>query len=146
MKYDKNLLNEYEGFTCWKEMLKTCGASLIVNNYITASYLEVIIASVIKHGPYFVVAEQVAIAHSDINLDNIKKTGVSWNILKKPCQIGDINPKAVKYLIILATTNGVEHLGFLKKFSQVFLDEAKRTEFYQIQTKEQLIIFLEKHF
>ncbi|ARU91788.1 phosphotransferase protein II, component A-like protein [Spiroplasma clarkii] len=135
MKYDKNLLNEYEGFTCWKEMLKTCGASLIVNNYITASYLEVIIASVIKHGPYFVVAEQVAIAHSDINLDNIKKTGVSWNILKKPCQIGDINPKAVKYLIILATTNGVEHLGFLKNSRKFFWMKLKEQSFIKSKPK-----------
>jgi PTS system ascorbate-specific IIA component len=141
-----NWSQEFKKFNNWEEAIHQCGELLINEKYIEPEYLDAIIASTNKFGPYYVVADYVAIAHAEVDEKIIHHTGYVWNYIHEPVQFSPDGGKPVKHLIVLCSRNAEEHQSFLVKFAQCFMDETKKKLFYEIQSKEQLDEFLNKNF
>jgi mannitol/fructose-specific phosphotransferase system IIA component (Ntr-type) len=140
---DLQLNKQFSSFKTWQECIYQAGQTLVEQNFIDSKYLDSIIESTIKYGPYYVLADQFAIAHSESNEKIIHQTSFSWNLIDKPV---DFEDKKVKYLIILAAKTPDEHQQFLKEIAKIFMSSELKREFYKINDLTSLNDFVKKNF
>lgn len=119
MNNDKKMIIFHDGDIDWRESIKL-GVSLLVDNNIATNELaDKIIESTLKFGPYFVLCEKVALAHTAIGPYN-KKVGMSLVIFRKPIKFSNEKRHEVNLLFTLSTTDANSHMEVLKKFAELF--------------------------
>jgi mannitol/fructose-specific phosphotransferase system IIA component (Ntr-type) len=106
----------------WEESIRISAIELVDNNSIKQEYINEIIKSVNKNGPYFIVMDLVALPHCS-KLELVNKTSIS--ILKLNQEVSFPNDKAVKLLITLAAKEGNEHMKLLSNLTELLMDDEK---------------------
>lgn len=99
-----------------KEAIKQAGKLLLDDDLIEDSYLDAMVNSYGKNGPYFVLAPNIAIPHARPE-DGVKEASVSLIQLKEPVVFGHASNDPVLLVFGLGASSSEEHLTLLRKLT-----------------------------
>lgn len=103
----------------WKDAIRKGCAILEKDGSVNEQYKEDIIQCVEEYGPYFILAPEIAAPHSQINYENVLKTGISLLILGEPV---DFDGRPIRILFTLASREPNEHLENMAKLSDLLIN------------------------
>lgn len=109
--------------TSWEEAIRKGGELLLRNESIRQEYIEAMVASVKKYGPYIVIAPGVAMAHARPD-DGVNKIGFSLITLDTPVEFGNEENDPVEIVVTIAAIDHSTHLKALSELSE-FIDDSK---------------------
>lgn len=111
----------------WREAIREASKPLLENNSIDDAYVDAMIETVEKIGPYIVLAPKVAVPHARPER-GVNKLGISLLKLNKEVDFNtdeEEDPdRLVKLIFVLAAVDGEAHLKALMQLSRI-LDEEK---------------------
>lgn len=103
----------------WKEAIRAGGALLVKQNIVKESYVEAMIDSAIKVGPYIVLEKGIALPHATPQ-DDTNCIGVSIITLKHPIEFGNDENDPVNLVICLASVDATSHMQVLSDIAKIF--------------------------
>ena len=96
----------------WEEAIYVSGRTLLASKVIDESYIDAMINSVKKMGPYIVIIPGVAIAHARPE-DGVNEVGLALTTLNPPVKFGSEHNDPVSLIITLASTDHDAHITAL---------------------------------
>lgn len=120
----------------WQEAIHLAASPLLKHNKIEERYIESMIQSIEKHGPYVVITPKVAIPHAR-HTDGVNELGMSLLSLQKPVLFGPEKP--VFLIIILAATDNVSHLQALVDLTKILQEPNQIDIIITCQHKDDII-------
>lgn len=94
----------------WEEAFYLAATPLINQNVVSRRYIDKIIQTTYREGPYMVITEKVALPHARPE-DGVKDVGLGITVLKDEIKILGKTP--VKYIFTLAAVDNKKHLSAL---------------------------------
>lgn len=132
---EKNVKLNVEA-SSWQEAIRIGGSILVDNGFAKPSYVDGIIDSINKYGPYIIISEGFAIPHTRPE-DGALKIGFSLITLKQPVYFdGDSDP--VKVMICFSATDSQAHLDILKMIVE-FVEKGYIEPISKMKTLEELL-------
>ena len=125
----KDLLNDHQirlqqKADDWEDAIRISAKPLLDEDYITKNYIQAMIDSVKKFGPYIVIGPSIALAHARPE-DGTKKLGVTITTFAKPVNFGNPDNDPVKIIFCLAAIDNYSHLNVMKAIVQLINDQQK---------------------
>ncbi|GGE53315.1 PTS sugar transporter subunit IIA [Pullulanibacillus camelliae] len=115
MKFlEKNLVELDAAVTSPDEAIQTAGNLLVEEGLVEEQYVEAMVQSYHKNGPYFVLAPQIALPHARPE-DGVKEASVSFLRLMHPVRFGSAVNDPVHLVFALGASSSDEHLEILQK-------------------------------
>ncbi|MDQ0252786.1 PTS system mannitol-specific IIA component/PTS system ascorbate-specific IIA component [Evansella vedderi] len=105
-----------------EEAIREAGKLLLNLELIEQQYIEAMVASFQKNGPYFVLAPKIALPHARPE-DGVAEAAVSLIRLNEPVRFGHASNDPVQLVFALAASSSEEHLQVLQKLMQLLGDE-----------------------
>jgi mannitol/fructose-specific phosphotransferase system IIA component (Ntr-type) len=115
----------------WQEAIRAGGKLLLKSNYIYEAYIDAMIDTVKKFGPYIVIANGLALAHARPE-DGVIKPGISFITLERPVCFGNKDNDPVYIVITLAGSDNGSHLKIIQKIATLFENEKIVEKIYAI--------------
>ena len=97
----------------WKDGIRKAGSLLVDNGDIEEAYIEEMIDSVLKLGPYMVITKGFALAHSAPS-EAVKRNSLSLINLSEGVKFGSVNDP-VYVIMCLACTDKTSHMEKIQK-------------------------------
>lgn len=127
----------------WKEAIKLCINPLINSKVVDQSYIDSIIESVNENGPYFIIAKNVAMPHSQAE-HNVNDNGFSLITLKKEIYFEN-DSRPVRVLIGLASNSPDIHISVaLPQIVAIFENEEVTKNIVDADSKEKIFEIISK--
>ena len=127
----------------WEDAVRKSAEPLLNEGKIKPSYVEEIIATAKKIGPYFVLAKHVALPHARPEAGALENA-IGIASLKTPIEFGNAANDPVKYLFCLSARNSDEHLDALAELAERLDDP----EFFKVideaQDAKEIMDYLQK--
>jgi ascorbate PTS system EIIA or EIIAB component len=105
-----------------EETIRAAGDLLVKENTVKESYVEAMLNSYKKNGPYFVLAPKIALPHARPE-DGVKEASVSFIRLKTPVKFGSVLNDPVKFVFALGASSSDEHIKILQKLTMLLNDQ-----------------------
>jgi PTS system ascorbate-specific IIA component len=105
-----------------EEAIEAAGQLLVNEKLVEASYIDAMIQSFHKNGPYFVLAPQIALPHARPE-DGVNEASVSLIQLKNPVKFGSEMNDPVELVFALGASSSEEHLQVLQKLMVLLGDQ-----------------------
>lgn len=102
----------------WRQAVTIASQPLLKEKLITLTYLENMIESVKKNGPYMVLTDYFALMHAKPG-EGVNQQSMSLLVTKDSI---DLEGKPVKIFLILAAKDNESHLSSLQDIMNVFMD------------------------
>lgn len=115
--FGPNSISHRSETTNWLGAIAQAVALLEADQKVTASYIDRVLEANQKHGPYFVVAPGIAIAHAAPG-DDVLQTGMALLRLETPVFSGS-NNDPVKLVFAFCAVDGTSHIELLSRFAEV---------------------------
>ena len=93
----------------WQAALHLCAAPLRAGGFITPAYVDAIIATHEKIGPYYVLAPQIALAHARPE-DGALRQGLALLVLEQPVAFHSTENDPVDLVWMFCATDHKAHL------------------------------------
>ena len=106
----------------WKDAIRQAASPLVSEGRIEARYVDAIIESALKNGPYFVLVPHIALPHARPE-EGALSDAIGISVLEKPVEFGSESNDPVKYLFTLSATSNDNHLDALAQLASLFEDE-----------------------
>ncbi|WP_440895478.1 PTS sugar transporter subunit IIA [Amphibacillus sp. Q70] len=119
----------------WQEAIYVSTHALVEQGYVTSHYPKAIIKLTEKHGPYYILAPNIALIHA-LPEDGVVDNQIAVTMLKKPVNFD--SDRTAKLLITLAAKNSSDHLNALKKIGELLMDDRKVAMLLRIEDAEEL--------
>lgn len=143
---EKNLVSFHKEFDNWEEAVRVSCEKLLENEIIDERYIEQVIDSVKKYGPYIVLAPKIAMPHSTQNAVGVHKTAIAFMRVEKPVHFEEGNPDRDAYIFFsLASVNPDEHLENMSKLANILMQPEVVDELCEATSAEDLIRIDEKY-
>ncbi|MFT4413762.1 PTS sugar transporter subunit IIA [Fredinandcohnia humi] len=120
-----------------EDTIKLAGNLLVNENAVDESYVEAMIQSYKKNGPYFVLAPSIALPHARPE-DGVNEASVSFIRLKDPIAFGSEMNDPVKFVFALGASSSDEHLQILQKLIMLLNDQANVKKLEEATTYQQI--------
>jgi ascorbate PTS system EIIA or EIIAB component len=122
MKFlEKNLVLLDAPASSPEEAIRIAGKLLVDGDLAEQTYVEAMVESFHKNGPYFVLAPQIALPHARPE-DGVKEASVSFVRLKNSVVFGHPANDPVQLVFGLGASSSDEHLQILQKLMQLLGD------------------------
>lgn len=105
----------------WKEAITLAARPLLDKGVIDDSYVEAMIKSVEKNGPYIVLKDYFALPHAQAGT-GVNEVGMSLLTLEESV---DLKGNEVKVFLVLAAVDASAHLDALSEVSELLMDDEK---------------------
>ncbi|HBG0291600.1 TPA: transcription antiterminator [Clostridioides difficile] len=112
-------VNIIKGVRDWKEAIKIASKPLLEDNSIEELYIENMIKSVEKYGPYIVLADRFALPHAS-SKEGVNKLAMSLLIVEDEV---DLLGKPVNIFMVLAAVDNTTHIRALASLSEMMYEE-----------------------
>lgn len=119
----------------WEEAVRIGGQILVENGYATESYVDGIVNSIKKYGPYVVISKGFAIPHTRPE-DGSLGIGFSLITLKEPIYF-DPEDDPVEVMICFSAVDSETHLDILKMIV-AFVEKGYVEKIAKLDTIEEL--------
>ncbi|MGZ9414337.1 PTS sugar transporter subunit IIA [Mycoplasma sp. AC157] len=127
----------------WKEAVYLSIKPLIDKKMVEKKYYEAVIESTQKHGPYYIIADNLAMPHAQSDA-GVNENSFSLVTLKEPVYFEN-DSRPVRVLIALAATSAEVHTSeALPQIVAVFEDENNLKAIMNAQTKEEVLEIISK--
>lgn len=103
----------------YEDAIKLAASPLIKDNYIKEEYVQDILDSIEKNGPYIVVADYVALPHAQPS-EKVLKNGLSLLLLETPV---DLRGNPIHVFIVLAAKDSTAHLSSLQSLALFLMEK-----------------------
>ena len=131
----KNNIILTDEFDSWELAIKQASEPLLEKNIIKESYVEAMINSVYKNGPYMIIMPHIALAHA-IPEDGVNENGISFLKLKIPVIFPQEND--VDIIIVLAAKEDEGHLELMAELADLLVDDEKTEAIRRAHNKNQI--------
>ena len=121
----------------WREAIQKAAQPLVDAGKIGRTYVEHTIEKVEEMGPYFVITQGVALAHTRPS-DDVKEQCVSLMTLATTVKFGHKTNDPVEIVFILAATTDNGHIDAVMHIAQKLCEEGIREKIKSAQTAEEL--------
>lgn len=111
-----------EGFDHWQDAIRAAAQPLLRDGAIEVSYIEDMIASVNKFGPYIVIAPDVAMPHAQGGT-GVKETSISFMKVNRPVSFSASSEHDVRLIFVLASIDNNSHLEMLQALVAAISDD-----------------------
>jgi len=125
-----------EGFDTWEEAIIKGSLPLLKGGQIEESYISGMIESIKEHGPYIIIAPNIALPHARPELGSLE-IGFSIMKTKKPVKFSGNNEATL--FITLSCVDSDTHLDMLSSIVQVLSDPIKHDQLFDANNKEAII-------
>ncbi|MCM1989058.1 PTS sugar transporter subunit IIA [Oceanirhabdus seepicola] len=122
----------------WQDAIVESSRPLLEKGYIEQTYVDAMIDSVKKYGPYIVIAPQIALPHARPDR-GAKKAGFSILKLEKPVAFSEEEDHNVQLLIVLSCEDSSTHMELLQAIVTILANEEKQKLVFQAKTPEELL-------
>lgn len=117
------------------QAIRKSGELLKEKGYVTDEYVEAMVESYHKNGPYFVIAPSIALTHARPE-DGVNQSAVSLLTLDTPLVFGHEQNDPVSLIFGLAAASGDEHLKTIQKIVKLLennenVEKLKNAKTYQ---------------
>lgn len=113
------------------------GELLVSSGRVTPDYILEMIEVLETHGPYFVIAPGVALAHSR-PAESVISTGLSLLTLAEPIEFGNSANDPVRLLIGMSAIDHDSHLEMLKQLAEMLSSEETVNSLLNATDSEQI--------
>lgn len=103
----------------WEEAIKVAARPLLEDGSIKEEYVEAMIESIKKHGPYIVLADRFALPHANAK-EGVNRLSMSLLTVEEEV---DLLGKPVNIFMVLATVDNNSHIKALASLSELLYDE-----------------------
>ena len=118
----ENLIKLNIEATDWEDAVRKAAQPLLDAGKVKQSYIDDIIVGAKESGPYFVLAQHVALPHARPEAGALE-SAIGIATLKTPVEFGSEANDQVKYLFCLSARNNTEHLEALADLAERLEDE-----------------------
>ncbi|MFT4297022.1 MAG: PTS sugar transporter subunit IIA [Micropruina sp.] len=108
----------------WKTAVRRCGAPLVEQGAVESSYVEAVIETAQKMGPYFDLGKGIAMPHARPEA-GANAQALAMLRTRTPVLLLDQADHAIDVFIMLAATDTNSHLAMLQKLAGVLTDDAR---------------------
>jgi PTS system ascorbate-specific IIA component len=119
---EKKRYSFHEGFDSWEEAVAAACQPLIEEGVALPEYVNEIISSVKKHGPYIVISPNICIPHAQEG-KGVKATAICFMKTNKPVHFSDTPEHNAQLFFVLASTNNEKHMQNLVQLVEFIEDE-----------------------
>lgn len=128
----------YERASSWEEAIQLAAKPLLVGGQIKQSYIDGMIESVKEHGPYIVIAPDIAIPHARPEMGSVE-IGYSVTLLQEPVSFTEDEANKARLLITLSCVDADRHLEMLQAIVMVLSDEKKQEALFKATKAEEVL-------
>lgn len=128
----------FDGFDSWEEAVQVSANPLLDGGQIKQSYIDGMIESVKEHGPYIVIAPNIALPHARPETGSVK-IGYSVMLLKKPVSFTEDGESDASLFIALSCVDADTHLEMLQEIVEILSDQEKHDAIFAATTKQDLL-------
>jgi mannitol operon transcriptional antiterminator len=133
----KNHIQVAEKVSGWREAVRLAAEPLVEKGSITEGYVQAMISTLLKMGPYVVVSPKVAIPHARPE-DGVNKIGMSLLKLQQSVPFTDKGTHEVKLIIVLAAIDGDTHLKALSQLTNMLSDKKANSQILKMESPESI--------
>ncbi|TDW16403.1 BglG family transcriptional antiterminator [Breznakia blatticola] len=120
----------------WQDVIVQVANPLLKDKVIEPCYVDAMIESVNKFGPYIVISEGVALAHARPE-EGVNELGISLVTLDPPIAFNHEDHDPVKLVFCLAAIDDNAHLKMMATIVKLINEEKKIEELVSIKDKEE---------
>ncbi len=121
----------------WKEAVILCSQPLLLQNFISPEYIDVIFTTHEELGPYYVIAPGLALPHARPE-QGVIKTGLSLLHVKEGVFFGSHANDPVYVIIMMCAISGNEHINLISSLAEIFSDEDKLSRLINASSLESI--------
>lgn len=125
----------------YKEAIQLAADPIIKDGSITEKYVNEMIHSIEKNGPYIILADRFALPHARPE-DGVNTLAMS---MLKTKEYVDIKGKAVNIFIVLAATDNQLHIKALASLSEIMGDKKNIEKIILSSTKDEILELIKKY-
>lgn len=107
--------------TDWRDAIRKSAQELLEAGKITQEYIDSMIKSVEKNGPYIVIAENIALAHARPE-QGVIESGVHFTTIKDGVSFGTEKFDPIRLIITLAGKNSDDHLDLMGELAEILIE------------------------
>lgn len=120
-----------------EEAIRETGKLLLQDHLIENRYIEAMVQSFQKNGPYFVLAPNIALPHARPE-DGVHEASVSFARLKEPIQFGHASNDPVQFVFALAASSSEAHLNVLQRLMQLLGDPDNVSKLLEVTSYQEI--------
>lgn len=127
-----------DSFARWEDAVKKAAEPLLRDGAISELYVEAMLDSIKKHGPYIVIAPQIAMPHAGAGI-GVMETSISFMKVEEPVHFSDSSEHDANLIFVLASVDNESHLGLLQTLVEAISDEEVVARLLQAKKIEDLL-------
>lgn len=116
-----NVINSIDN---WKNAVRLSAEPLLAQGYMAEHYIEAILKSHEKLGPYYLLAPGLAMPHARPEQGALRN-GLSLLHIKEGISFGSTENDPVYVIIMLCARSGNEHITMIGELAELFSDQQK---------------------
>lgn len=143
---DHHLSCYHDQIATWQEAIRAACKPLETMDYINDEYADEIIKCVETYGPYIVIAPNIAIPHSTLGANGVKKTGIGFMKVEKPVVFDkDDRERDTQLFFVIASENEDQHMNNIMMLSTLLSDEELVKELGRVKNDKDLVTLIKKY-
>lgn len=127
----------------WEDAVRKAAQPLLEENKVKESYIDDMITGAKESGPYFVLAEHVALPHARPEAGALE-SAIGIATLRTPVEFGSKANDPVKYLFCLSAKDNTAHLEALADLAEKLEDEGFLRMLDEAENAEEVMEYLSK--
>lgn len=120
---DKKRYSFHKGFDKWEDAVQASCKPLVDDGSIEPEYIQSIISSIKKFGPYIVIAPNICIPHAQEG-EGVNETAICFMRTENPVHFSDDSEQDARLFFVLASTDNDKHMQNLMNMVSLIEDEA----------------------
>ena len=139
-----NVIQVVESANDWRDAIKIACNPLINNKFIEPRYIDAIIQSHEKIGPYYVLGRGIAMPHARPE-DGVNQLSLGLTVIKQGVEFGSEGNDPIKLLIVLAATDSNSHIGAIAKLAELFDNQEDIDSIMQSENVDDILNIIAKY-
>jgi len=127
----------------WEDAIRKGGELLTQDGAAEQSYVDAMVDSVKKFGPYMVIAPGIAMPHARPDA-GAKRLGMSLLTLKNPVEFGNKVNDPVYIVVCLAATDHTTHICVMRELVGILADSKKMDKIRSAKNLEEVLCLLQE--
>lgn len=120
----------------WEDAIRKSSRRLLEKGTIETEYVEAIIKVLKENGPYIVLGEHIALAHTRPEY-GANALGLSFTTLQPPINFGSENFDPIKLIITFSATDSDSHLEMISDLATVLSDDKIMEKLFNASNNEE---------
>lgn len=139
-----NVIQVVDSASDWRDAIHIACEPLIKNNSIEPSYIDAIIHSHEKMGPYYVLGPGIAMPHARPE-DGVNQLSLGLTVIKQGIEFGSEGNDPIKLLIVLAATDSNSHIGAIAKLAELFDNQDDIDQIMQSENIDDILSIIARY-